>query len=287
MGKKSFCACAAVSLVICGGANAGFLEFGHAGVQGEPQVLNHRMPDDPVGHSARATFNFTRGQLEITLTNTSTYAPRSDGSRGPDSGNVSWLTGLFFNIEGGRITGGGSASGPMVWAERGGGFTPLDQTQADPGAFWAFRDNLTPSDFGGFADLFGGGEQQYGLGAAGFDIFGPHDILEPEGNHPGENNPPAGSGGGILPGVQGLELPNGHRDRAYVDETIVFVFDFEFFDDEVIPVFSDVAFVWGTDLAQGLVVLIPLPAALPMGLAGLAGVAFLRRRAVRRAKRAA
>ncbi len=290
MGKKFFCACIVASLVICEGAQAGRLEFNstavnRAPVNGSSQTFSYAMSDDPLGHSASATVEFSGGQLHITLWNTSTQAPRSDDFRGPDSGNVSWLTGLFFNIEGASITDGGSASGPMVWAQRDGSFFELNAGDADPGAFWAFRDDVSDSDFGEFAHLFGNNNQQYGLGAAGLGIFGANDILEP-GATPGENNPPNGASGGVLPDLEllddpGLALPIGHREHAYMRGMIEFWFDVGRGEGLI----TDVAFVWGSDLAQGLV-LVPLPAALPMGLAGLAGVVFLRRRAAR-AKRAA
>ena len=275
MGTRLACAGVAASLVICCGAKAA------------PQVFSFAMPDDPLGHSASASFEFSAGQLHIILKNTSTQAPRSDDFRGPDSGNVSWLTGLFFNIEG-TVTsaGGGTASADMVWAESGGGFSnnfPGGGGDPDPSAYWAYRNDLSPSNFGEFAGLFGGGDQQYGLGAsglsgAGFDLFGPSDILVP-GDTPGENQPPDGSSGGVLPDlsvVPDLALPSGHEENAFVDGMIEFWLDIGGTD----LVVTDVAFVWGTDLNQGLV-LIPLPAALPLGLAGLAGVVIMRRRTAR------
>ena len=71
-----------------------------------------------------------------------------------------------------------------------------------------------------------------------------------------------------------LNLPDGHT-REMVDGGIWLTFDLGdySFDENSI---SDVSFVFGTSFSE--VVLVPVPLALPLGLAGLAGVIVGRKR---------
>jgi hypothetical protein len=61
----------------------------------------------------------------------------------------------------------------------------------------AYRDDINSGDYGSFLDsAFGGTTRAYGLGAAGFDVFGESDILNLQGGGPLPQ--PDGTDGGIL-----------------------------------------------------------------------------------------
>ena len=217
-------------------------------------------------HSASADFTFSDAgpgpvTLNIVLTNTMST------NDGPN-----WLTGLFFDLAGSPTLTyvPFSADGDMITLE---GTTPTPYTLADAGNFWAYRD-----DFAGSGELpFG--DQQYGLGAAGLDIFGLQDILNHP-NVPGDILPqPAGSDGGILADIVGLEVPEGHEGRPFVLGSLVFTFLLEgVLDLDALSV-SDVAFLFGTGFDEE-VLLIPLPLPVAMAGAGLMIVVCFRRRLV-------
>ena len=112
--------------------------------------------------SASANFTFADGagalgnltSLTITLSNTMTTNPLQ--GNGPN-----WLTGLFFNIAGSPTLSYQSVNGNMITLD---GTTQSPFTDYTPDQFWSYRDNLTGE--------LPFGDQQYGLGAAGFDLFG-------------------------------------------------------------------------------------------------------------------
>ena len=150
---------------------------------------------------------------------------------------------------------------------------PTVYTAATPAQLWAFRQGVPDGEFPQDA--------AYGLGAAGLDVFGMQDILESGGPAP----QPAGADGGIIPNFEGVTVPPGHFGRPFAFGSLTFHFDlpggFNIADASV----ENVSFVFGTGFDE--VVLIPLPAALPMGLFGLAGVVVLRRLSLRGRKAAA
>ena len=90
--------------------------------------------------------------------------------------------------------------------------------------------------------------------------------------------------------IPDLDLPPGQKyyDQQsgqpgdpipYALASLIFEFNLDFGNGSGPISIEDVAFVFGTGFDE--VVLIPLPPALPLGLAGLAGVVVMRRRAVR------
>lgn len=217
-------------------------------------------------HSASADFTFATGPplgqstLTISLTNT------MESNAGPN-----WLTGLFFNLAGSPtldyVPDSAFAELGMITLE---GTTQTEYTLADPGNFWAFRQD---GDLPGELPL---GDQEYGLGAAGLDIFGlqhildtPPDFILPQ---------PAGTDGGILADILGLEVPGGHEGRPFVlgalEITFLLPWDFDLSEAGV----SDVGFLFGTGFEE--VYLIPLPLPLAMAGAGLMMVVCFRRRLV-------
>ena len=214
--------------------------------------------------SASANFTFSSDNalapvtLRIELTNTMT-----------SNGGPNWLTGLFFNLAESPTMTFDSLSAPlgMITLE---GTTPTEYTAALPGHFWAFRQD---DDLPGDLPL---GDQEYGLGSSGLDIFGPSDVfnLDPDGPLP----QPGGSDGGILADIVGLQVPAGHEGRPFVLGSLVFEFLLE--DGFVLSQagVSDVGFLFGTGFEE--VYLIPLPLPVAMAGAGLMIVVCFRRRLV-------
>ncbi len=78
-----------------------------------------------------------------------------------------------------------------------------------------------------------------------------------------------------MPDIDGVTVPPGHYDRPFVLGSLLFHFelgDFDIYSTNV----DLLGFVFGTDFEE--VILIPLPLALPMGIAGLVAVMVLRLR---------
>ena len=151
--------------------------------------------------SATASFTFddTANTLSVVLKNTMTT-----------NGGPQWLTGLFWNVTGAdglSITPASVANdrvdGDMITLS---GTTQIPYTDVDVGHFWAYRDDLSSGDYGSFLDsAFGGTTRQYGLGSAGFDVFGQSDILNFDLGGPTPQ--PNGTDGGILADIVGLQSP--------------------------------------------------------------------------------
>lgn len=216
--------------------------------------------------SASADFTFSAADalapvtLNIVLTNTMTT-----------NGGPNWLTGLFFNLAGSPTLNYDHLLAPllapdgMITLE---GTTQTPYTDAPPSHFWAYRDDLSGE--------LPFGDQQYGLGAAGLDIFGFADILQAIMTGPGPQ--PAGTDGGILANIDGLSVPGGHEGRPFVLGSLVFIFDLpEDFLLSQVGV-GDIVFIFGTGFDE--VVLIPLPLPVAMAGAGLMIVVCFRRRLV-------
>ncbi len=222
--------------------------------------------------SATASFIFddVADTLTVVLRNTMTT-----------NGGPQWLTGLFWNLAGAdglNITPAGDpdsrVDGSMITLS---GTTRTTYNEVDVGHFWAYRDNLDSVDYGEFLDsAFGGTTRQYGLGAAGFDVFSQSDILNLQG---GPTPQPDGTDGGILADIVILEVPGGHEGKPFALASLEFLFDlgpdFELSNFGGLAV-TDVAFVFGTGFDE--TVLVPLPPAVWAGAVGLVGVVALRRR---------
>ncbi len=225
--------------------------------------------------SASADFTFSadnamaRVTLNIVLTNTMTT-----------NGGPNWLTGLFFNLAGSPTLDYKSTDGHMITLE---GTTQsdffYDAGKTKPGLpadFWAYR-GADHNDF--FSGELPFGDQQYGLGASGLDVFGLNDVL---GDPPDLILPqPAGSDGGILSNesiVGGLQVPEGHEGRPFVLGSLEFIFELpvDFVLSQVGV--GDIVFIFGTGFDE--VVLIPLPLPVAMAGAGLMIVVCFRRRLV-------
>lgn len=227
-----------------------------AGVKANAAELSFDFAHSNGTQSAFANFTFADGAelgdlatLTITLTNTMTT-----------NGGPQWLTGLFFNMAGAPTLSYQSVDSPMITLE---GTTQTSYTDATPDQFWAYRDDLSGLPFG---------DQQYGLGAAGFDIFGEADMLAAGGPNPQPN----GVDGGILADINGLVLPDGHEDIPFVLGALELTFwlpeGFSLDDASV----DDIVFVFGTGFEE--VVLVPLPLPLAMAAAGFGIVAVFRRK---------
>ena len=189
------------------------------------------------------------------------------------NGEPNWLTGLFFDITGspeledGIADPGGIAE--MVTFDKNGS---QSYNAFQPGHFWGFRQDLAGDD-GLHEDNddeddkselpFG---QQYGLSAVGLEgLFEEDDMLLEDGP------PPGGVDGGILPGSD-AEVPPGQYGVPFVLGSLAFHFDLPEGDYVV----DNVEFLFGSGFGE--VILIPLPLALPMGIAGLVALMVLRLR---------
>ncbi len=227
--------------------------------------------------SATASFTFddTANTLSVVLKNTMTT-----------NGGPQWLTGLFWNLAGAdglNITPHVADAnlrvvGSMITLS---GTTQTPYTEVDIGHYWAYRDDLSSGDYGSFLDsAFGGTTRQYGLGAAGFDVFGQSDILNFIDGAPIPQ--PDGTDGGILADITGLQVPGGHEGTPFALESLVFLYDLDDAGNDFLLsnfgdlAVTDAAFVFGTGFDE--TVLIPLPPAVWVGAIGLAGVVAVRRR---------
>lgn len=205
--------------------------------------------------------------LTVTLSNTA-------GSRG----DPSWLTGLFWRLNGADIASANTPIGDIRTQDTvGDGFTDTPAGASnDADHLWGFESlasgwstnvETDPGVFEDFSGAFGGGNQNYGVGAAGFGVFGTAlDGLT------AVNGP---QGGVVSSSVDWATEGFPDQDgEEFLWGSIAFTFNLTNIEGSLS--ISDVAMVWGTGFDE--VVLIPLPAALPMGLLGLAGVVVLRRR---------
>ncbi len=210
----------------------------------------------PSGHAAAATFTFDNvaETLVVRIENTIGAAFNSLGSRA--------LTGLFWDMTPGSlpITGVSSTNGGEV----------NNPSGYDPEQFWAFRGDLSPG-----STPFG---TQFGLGAAGFDVFGSADMLAPGGPQPQPN----GIDGGIL-SATGNVYP-GQNQNPMFRSFIEFTFDLAspFFAGGLGGIgVTGVSWQFGSGFEEPGITLIPLPPALWAGLASLGAVGgwqVLRRR---------
>jgi hypothetical protein len=142
------------------------------------------------GHSASAVFSLSGTVLDITLSNT--YANGATFQ----FVQTDVLEGLFFDVA-------GTPALAKVYAKVAAGsaikLNGLDITASetsgrplgvgDVGAAWAYK-----------SGTLAGLTQRYGLGAAGFSIFGPTNLFEPGGSLPHQQGtPPAGADYGLMP----------------------------------------------------------------------------------------
>lgn len=233
-----------------------------AGNTANAAEVNYDFSQENGTQSASANFNFDDGNgmlggtfLTITLTNTMTT-----------NGGPQWLTGLFFDIAGSptMIYQTDSDVGQMITLD---GVTQSIYSDATAEHFWAYRDDLSGS--------LPFGDQQYGLGAAGFDIFGESDMLNFDPNGPAPQ--PDGTDGGILADIGGLSLPDGHDGTPFVLGSLQLTFWIAGLNLEDADV-SDVAFAFGTGFDEIVLLVVPLPLPLAMAAAGFGIVAIFRRK---------
>ncbi len=200
------------------------------------------------GHSAAATFTFddVAHTAVIRIENTIDSAHNSLGSRA--------LTGLFWNMSPGSLpfTGVSATAGTPV--NNPGGF--------DPTQLWAFRGDLSAG-----STPFG---TQFGLGAAGFDVFSGANMLAPGGPQPQPN----GIDGGIL--SQTGDAYGGQNQnpmwRSFVELT--FNVPSSFFAGGIGNIaVSDVGWQFGSEFNEPGITVVPLPAGVWAGAAGILGVA--------------
>lgn len=206
--------------------------------------------------SALAEFTFSSGKLELTLLNTSPVTATNPGML---------LTGVFFKLE-------APVSLRPVSGELSSGSTFVGSQQSLPshavGANWGYDSHFQ----------FAGGWWM-GVGSAGMDVFGKGSFgCGGKGNPCNNVNGPNYS---IVPSV--FEPNHGVPPmKPAIRNGIVLTWE-----ADAAPVITDVWFNFGTDLAEGgfygkELTHAPEPGAIvltALGLAGLAGIRRLRRRA--------
>jgi len=229
---------------------------------------------DSLGHAASATFTVSGNTLTVVLT--------SEGSVWGANGDL--LTGLFFKVSGATL------SGPT--ASLASGSSILDYTDnltAGPdlltnvagtnvGGDWAYKSGITSSQIGSGT--------YYGLGAAGFGIFGNADIIDSSATPfaPGTDKysygggtPPDGPAMGIIPG--GAYSPNGGstsiNNNPIIQNAVVFTFTIT----GTITSIDTANFQFGTQLNEtqlgGTTVRTPPPSGVPLPGVAVAGFVLL------------
>lgn len=186
------------------------------------------------------------------------------------------LTGLFFNIEGSPDISSyiDTSRGTNGW-EAFAGVQIGDPANADPLNYWAFRDDIgSRTGDSALPDFFN--NAMYGFSAAGYDIFGPDDVIgDPSIDPPNPN----GIDGGVLSPTADPMTGTGQAPtwRSFIQFQVYLTP--EFFDIYGDPVFTDIGWQFGSGFDEpGFPAFIPLPTGALMGLAGLGMIATRRRR---------
>lgn len=214
----------------------------------------------PSGHAAAATFTLNDAA--------NTVAIRIENTIGSSGNNLDSraLTGLFWNMSAGSLpwTSVTATHGGAI--NNGSGYTPTQ--------LWAFRGDLSAG-----ATPFG---TQFGLGAAGFGVFSPTDMLAPGGPHPQPN----GLDGGVLSATGAAYAGQNQNPMFRTFVEFVFSVNSAFFAGGIHNMsISGVGWQFGSGFEEPGVTVIPLPPAAWAGLAclvGVAGFGVLRRRSLSR-----
>lgn len=214
----------------------------------------------PSGHAAAATFTLNDAA--------NTVAVRIENTIGSSGNNLDSraLTGLFWNMSENSLPWTGVTATHGVAVNNGSGYAPTQ--------LWAFRGDLSSG-----ATPFG---TRFGLGAAGFGVFAPADMLAPGGPHPQPN----GLDGGIL-SATGTTYTGQHQNpmfRSFVE--FVFTVNAAFFAGGIHNIsINGVGWQFGSGFEEPGINVVPLPPGAWAGLACLAGIAgfgVLRRRSLSR-----
>ncbi len=178
--------------------------------------------------AASASFTASGSLLTVTLTNVS----KADTLVPSDV-----LTGLFFSIAGNpNLTAVAATvpSGSYVFTTNGKTATTLGTT--DVGNQWAYRSGISGAPGGG----------TYGLGAAGFNIFGPHNLIE-SGSAPS----PGGVDYGVVSaGDSNVTGNGGLQGRPLIDHSVQFTFTGLPVGTDLTTALSDVVFQYGTSCSE-------------------------------------
>jgi len=200
--------------------------------------------------AASASFEASGADLIVTLTNTSTADALVP---------VDILTGIFFDIGGAPLaltrTSAVLATGSVVH------FGPVDPGNV-VGGEWAYK-----------AALGGPGGRDYGIGSAGFGLFGPTDLF------PGTDLQPPTSPNGLEYGITsfGDNLATGNAPvtgpNALIQHSVVFTMTGLPGGFDPNSMIQNVLFQYGTDLSEPSIPGVPEPAiAMPLLIAGLLAI---------------
>lgn len=212
------------------------------------------------GHdlNAEVTFDAVGGNLVITLTNL-----------GPDAlVPADVLTGIFFDVAGdpdlsavSAVLGVGSS---VLFPPSGDG---TEGGTGSVGSEWAYVDGLSGPE-----------GTSYGIGSAGYGLFGPGDRFNTAANLQGPADPD-GMQYGIVSGIGEGANPALSGSSAFIDDTVVFTLSG--WGSLDLNTISNVWFQYGTSLTEPRIAIVPEPATvLLLGL----GIACLAARRVRKTR---
>lgn len=215
------------------------------------------------GFSAEAVFTYdtVTNQLCIELSNAAV-----------ENTDPNWLTGLFWNMTGTDLEksdyDASGVEGDMYTFPDGTNAGKTAYTDHTADQFWAFKNNIDSNDI-----PFG--DQSFGLGAAGFDVFSGADMLVAGGPHP----QPDGVDGGIVADFPDLSISQ--KSTEFIQSSLLLKFTLTgYVGDGTDISIDDVWFQYGSGFGEegfnGMV--IPLPAGGAMAGAGLLIVGMRRRR---------
>ena len=208
--------------------------------------------------SASALFEISGSQLIITLTNTADLAVRQSDL----------LAGVMFDLANGNALTDVSATLIGDWTVIAGTDAFTHELLPDVGTEYAYRDNLTGSEFRG---------AQYGVSANGFGPFGPENRFDTSQPNDVLHKPasPDGANFSLASAIPVAGIPGLSDVPIVVGGAVQFVFDYT--GDLSVADISNVNFQYGTSLTDPDITIVPEPSTMTLLGVGIAGFLAARR----------